>query len=76
MDVERYRRLLLKRWPVIVAGVLFTGIGAALGTQFLRKLYQGQVRVQVDGSATDPGVVVGITQLVTTEADRAEHQQR
>jgi capsular polysaccharide biosynthesis protein len=71
MDVERYRRLILKRWPVIVACVLFTGIGAALGTQFLPKLYQGQVRVQVDFSATDPSVVVGITQLVTTEVQDA-----
>ncbi|HEV2458739.1 MAG TPA: hypothetical protein VGS80_10280, partial [Ktedonobacterales bacterium] len=71
MDVERYRRLILKQWPIIVACILFTGIGAALGTQFLPKVYQGQVRVQVDLSATDPSVVVGITQLVTTEVQDA-----
>ena len=71
MDVERYRRLMLKQWPVIVACILFAGIGAALGTQLLPKLYQGQARVQVDFSATDPSVVLGITQLVTTEVQNA-----
>jgi non-specific protein-tyrosine kinase len=76
MTLEQYWAILVKQWKLVVICFLFVGVGAFIGSELMKPLYQSSVLIQVvirSGSSNqaDYNNLLASEQLVQTEATLA-----
>ncbi len=75
MTFEQFCRILIKRWLLVVICFLCVGLGALIGSKFIKPTYQSSVLMEVavssGGTPLSSDNILASQQLVQTEADLA-----